>query len=358
MITIHSNVRDYTVRFQGDDGFIAGFDRFAQRLFVIDENVWRLHGTGCLASIPESERMLFSVSEERKGLDSVMEIYDRLMERSAKKNMTLISIGGGIVQDVTGFVASTLYRGLNWVFVPTTLLAQADSCVGSKTSLNYKRFKNLIGTFYPPSEVHIHAPFLETLDDSDFLSGLGEVVKLHIMGGSETTERLAANLPSILGRKAAVMLEAIRCSLSIKLSYMEGDEFDTGRRNLLNFGHCFGHALETVSEYAIPHGQAVVIGMLFANLAAVRRGILGSKLADNLAETLLLKSLSVPLRETYFEPAPLLEAMKQDKKRVVAGLVVVMMQDGHGFEKITDFSEAELAAGIEDLKGVLDLSAP
>lgn len=358
MIKIHSNVRDYTVHFQGDGGFVAGFNRFAQRLFVIDEQVWRLHGSGCLAAIPETERMLFSVSEERKGLDSVMEIYDRLMERSAKKNMTLISIGGGIVQDVTGFVASTLYRGLNWVFVPTTLLAQADSCVGSKTSLNYKRFKNLIGTFYPPAEVHIHAPFLRTLGEADFLSGLGEAVKLHIMGGREATEKLGLNLPSILNRDAVALLEAIRSSLAIKLSYMEGDEFDTGRRNLLNFGHCFGHALETVSNYAIPHGQAVVIGMLFANLAAVRRGLLSREVADTLAGTLLLKSLSVPLRERYFDTGPLLDAMKQDKKRVGAGLVVVMMLDGHGFEKVTDFSEGELSAGVEALKGVLQLSAP
>lgn len=355
VMTIHSNVRDYAVNFQKSSSFLAGLERFPQRLFVIDENVWKHHGTGCLSTIPPTERMIFPVSEERKTLDSVMEIYDRLMECSAKKNMTLISIGGGVIQDVTGFVASTLYRGLHWIFMPTTLLAQADSCVGSKTSLNYKRFKNLVGTFYPPAEVHIYPPFIKTLGESDFLSGFGEVAKLHIMGGAETTQELVNNLSLIMRRDETALLRAIRNSLAIKLSYMEGDEFDTGRRNLLNFGHCFGHALETVSNYAVPHGQAVIIGMLFANLAAVRRGWLDRPLAVHLADALLLKSLSVPLQREYFSPVPILEAMKQDKKRVGDGLVMVLMKDGHELVKITDFSERELSLGMQDLIEILEV---
>jgi 3-dehydroquinate synthase len=355
VMSIHSNVRDYVAYFHDGDDFIRGFDRFEQRLFVIDATVWRFHGACALAAIPAEERMIFAVSEERKGLDSVMEIYDRLMERSAKKNMTLISIGGGIVQDVTGFVASTLYRGLNWIFVPTTFLAQADSCIGSKTSLNYKRYKNLIGTFYPPSEVHIHTPFLKTLANADFLSGLGEVVKLHIMGGRESVDTLVASLDAVLAREPAQLLRAIRTSLSIKLSYMEGDEFDTGRRNLLNFGHCFGHALETVSGYAIPHGQAVVIGMLFANIIAVKRGLLGDNLSRKLATNLLSRSLSIPLKEDYFAEEGILAAMKMDKKRLGNDLVVVMMRENFDFVKAVDVSEEELFSGIRELKLQLGL---
>lgn len=352
VITIRSKLRDYTVHFQEGPGFIDEFSRFSQRLFVVDEEVWRHHGTGPLAAIPEEDLMLLPVSEERKSLESVMEVYDRLMIRSAKKNMTLISIGGGIVQDVTGFVASTLYRGLNWVFVPTTLLAQADSCIGSKTSLNYKRFKNLLGTFYPPAEVHIYPPFLRTLARPDFLSGLGEVVKLHVMGGQTSIEGLAGNLPRVLARDPEALLGAIRSSLAVKLSYMEGDEFDTGRRNLLNYGHCFGHALETVSDYAIPHGQAVVIGMLFANLAAARRGILAEATCEFLAEQLLLQSLSVELREEYLAPDRLLEAMKQDKKRVGDGLVMVMLNEGGELTKATDFSGEELIHCLHTLRSL------
>jgi 3-dehydroquinate synthase len=342
VITIQSQLRDYTVHFQSDAGFIEGFSRFPQRLFVIDEAVWGLHGHGCLSAITESERMVFAVSEERKNLDSVLEVYDRLMEWSAKKNMTLISIGGGIVQDVTGFVASTLYRGLNWVFVPTTLLAQADSCIGSKTSLNYKRFKNLIGTFYPPSEVHIYAPFLQTLEKSDYLSGMGEVAKLHIMGGAETTAAFTVALPDLLGRDRSALLSAIGSSLAVKLSYMAGDEFDTGRRNLLNYGHCFGHALETVSSYTIPHGQAVVVGMLVANRVAVKRGLLSAETDRHMAEHLLILLLDFKLELGRFSAVELITAMKQDKKRVGEGLVMVMVTDSLEMIKVDDVTPEEI----------------
>lgn len=353
VIDIRSRVRDYTVRFHDDGAFVASLDRFPQRLFVVDENVWKHHGGGLLAGIPEQDRMLFPVSEERKTLAGVEEIWDRLMARSAKKNVTLVAFGGGIVQDVTGFVASTLYRGINWVLVPTTLLAQADSCIGSKTSLNYKRYKNVLGTFFPPSEVHVHTPFLRTLSDDDFRSGLGEVVKLHLMGGPDATGAVAAALPQLLARAPGPLLQAIRRSLEIKLSYMEGDEFDTGRRNLLNYGHDLGHALETTSDYAIPHGQAVVVGMLFANAAAVRRGLLARATAARLAEAVLLPSLSVPIREPYLAPDGLLAAMKQDKKRVGDGLVMIMLRDDHTLEKLTDFREAELLASLDDLRALL-----
>ncbi len=346
VIAIHSKLRDYTVHFQNDVRFIEGFTRFPQRLFVIDENVWKLHGTGCLAALADSERIIFSVSEERKNLDGVMELYDRLMECSAKKNMTLISIGGGIIQDITGFVASTLYRGLNWVFVPTTLLAQADSCIGSKTSLNYKRFKNLIGTFYPPAEVHIFSRFLQTLENYDFLSGMGEVAKLHIMGGIETISAFTEDLPVLLKRDDSAILSAIRRSLAVKLSYMEGDEFDTGRRNLLNYGHCFGHALETVSSYAIPHGQAVVVGMLVANRVAIKRGILSEDVAHRFAEQFLPLLLDFKLDLSRYSLYELITAMKKDKKRVGDGLVMVVMMDTIEMVKVDDVTPEEIEIAV------------
>jgi 3-dehydroquinate synthase len=347
VIAIQSNLRDYTVHFHDDASFIEGFTRFPQKLFVIDENVWKLHGTGCLAALADSERVIFPVSEELKNLESVMELYDRLMECSAKKNMTLISIGGGIIQDITGFVASTLYRGLNWVFIPTTLLAQADSCIGSKTSLNYKRFKNLIGTFYPPSEVHIFSKFLQTLEKYDFLSGMGEVAKLHIMGGVDTISSFIVVLPALLRRDDAAILLAIRRSLTVKLSYMEGDEFDTGRRNLLNYGHCFGHALETVSGYAIPHGQAVVVGMLVANRIAVKRGLLSEVAAQRFAEHFLNLLLDFKLELSGYSLAELIAAMRQDKKRVGDGLVMVMVTDTLEMVKADDVKTEEIEMAVK-----------
>lgn len=356
VITMKSNLRDYKVAFPDQADFLKNVASKPDSLFVVDSNVWRIHKDGCLRGLPDSDVVVFPVSEERKNLNSVEDLYDRLMDRSAKKNMTLISIGGGILQDITGFAATTLYRGINWIFIPTTLLAQADSCIGSKTSLNYKRFKNLVGTFYPPSEIFVYAPFLATLRDVDFYSGLGEVVKLHIMGGAKTTDELIELLPQIIKRDPEILMVCVKTSLEIKMSYMEGDEFDLGRRNLLNFGHCFGHALETVSNYAIPHGQAVVIGMLFANIAAESRGILSSQRADYLYRELLLKTITEKGKSCDYDYNQILEAMKKDKKRVRQGLVVVMMHDDFSFEKVTDFSDGELATTLERLKQVLTIA--
>jgi 3-dehydroquinate synthase len=355
---IRSRVRDYAVHFQDEGAFVDTLaERFPQRLFVVDENVWRHWSGTLLARLPRDDLMVFPVSEERKTLAGVAEVWDRLMARSARKNVTVVAFGGGIVQDVTGFAASTLYRGVGWVLVPTTLLAQADSCIGSKTSLNYARYKNLLGTFYPPAEIHLHPPFLRSLSEDDFRSGLGEVAKLHLMGGAEATQAFARDLPALLARAPGPLLAAIRRSLEVKLSFMEGDEFDTGRRNLLNYGHCFGHALETVSGYAVPHGQAVLVGMLVANAAAVRRGLLRAETAARLAGALLRPCLSVTLRERDLAEAPLLAAMRQDKKRVGDGLVLVMLREDGALEKRTDFAEAELRAALDDLRALLPIAA-
>ena len=310
---IHSNIRDYEVHFCETGDFLGPLvARFKECCCVVDANVHRCHAGGCLREIAAAAPVVFPVCEERKTLDGVLELYDLLTGRAAKRNLTLISVGGGILQDITGFAASTLYRGINWIYVPTTLLAQADSCIGSKTSLNHKRFKNLIGTFYPPSEVFIYAPFLATLEEVDFFSGVGEVVKLHIMGGEDTTRLLIDRFDALARREPAVLHSAVEQSLRIKQGYITDDEFDSGRRNMLNFGHCFGHAIESAADFQVPHGQAVVVGMLLANV--VRRcGLLSERLCDFFARELLLPSLRTPIRREFLAPEVVVEAMKKDK---------------------------------------------
>lgn len=346
---IHSNIRDYDVHFTEDDAFVRGFERFPHRCFVVDANVWSLYEGRCLGVLDREDVMVLAVDEERKTLDTVQEIYDRLTERAARRNLTMVTIGGGTLQDVSGFAASTLYRGINWVFVPTTLLAQADSCIGSKTSLNYRRFKNLVGTFYPPSEVHIHTPFLSTLRTEDFYSGLGEVLKLHLMGGEESIREIAGLLPAILRKEAGPLLTAVRRSLVIKQSYIAGDEFDTGRRNLLNFGHCFGHALETTSDFAIPHGQAVLTGMIFAGIAARNRGMLSARRHEGLLRDILLPNVVSRPERSHLDVDRLFAAMKQDKKRVGEGLALVVLRDDCQLAKVVDFTYEELSTAVREL---------
>jgi len=339
-LVLKSKIKDYDIFFVDSCDFLKKYDDNC--VFVVDENVWEHHSKGCLSDLDAGDVIILPIGEEKKGLESVLKLYDKMMERSAKRNMTIVSIGGGITQDITGFMASTLYRGINWVYVPTTLLAQADSCIGSKTSLNYKQYKNLIGTFYPPTEIYIYSPFLTTQQDIDFFSGVGEVVKLHLMGGEENVNKIIAELAMIADKESDALLRAVQNSLLIKQSYIEEDEFDTGRRNLLNYGHCFGHAIESATDFSIPHGQAVVLGMILANKVAKNRNLLSPDSEAFIAEKLLWPVAQI--KETLdFDVDRVIEAMKQDKKRTGTELALIMMVNGYEMIKVNDLSENEAA---------------
>lgn len=357
VIKVHSAIRDYEANFLDSFDFFAAFEKIPNRFYVIDSNVWNLYHESLFSRLDPQLVMVLSIEEDRKNLFTVMEVYDALMSRAAKRNMTLISMGGGIVQDITGFAASTLYRGINWIFVPTTLLAQADSCIGSKTSLNYKGYKNLVGSFFPPNQIFLSPGFTRTLKQEDFFNGLGEVVKLHLMGGEGLAHQLIATLPTLTGRgDDTVLLPAIKKSLEVKLSYMQDDEFDNGKRNLLNFGHCFGHAVESTSSFAIPHGQAVVIGMMFANIVAKNRRMMGRGLFEQLHQQVLKPTLISYPSEDHLDTVAIFNAMKMDKKRTGEGLVLVMLVDGYNMIKADDLVYDELAAANRELQQILGVA--
>jgi 3-dehydroquinate synthase len=271
-IIIKSRHRDYEVFFKEDLNF---FEELKKRdaIWVIDENVHELYaehfsGIGRLA--------LLSADEKNKNIDAAIRLGRTLADYSCRRNTELISVGGGITQDITGFTASIFHRGLNWTYVPTTLLAQADSCIGAKTSLNLENSKNILGTFYAPKEVYISAKFLETLSPIERASGFGEIIKL-LITKTRTPEELNA-LADRLERDSLPKL--VYDTLLIKKDYIEEDEFDVGQRRLLNYGHCFGHALEAVSGFAIPHGLAVVAGMIVATEVARMRKWIDQGFAD------------------------------------------------------------------------------
>ena len=346
--TVHSNIRDYDVYIQRSTGFLSELARTQNTCFAIDENVWSLYADSLLKDLSPSDTLIVPINEDSKNLDSVQELYDKLASRPAKRNLTLVSIGGGILQDITGFTASTLYRGIHWIYVPTTLLSQADSCIGSKTSLNYRGYKNIIGSFYPPEQVHVFPRFLKTLLEVDFYSGLGEVIKLHLMGGYASYRELSSNLSEIISRKPDELLHAIQSSLNVKLGYISGDEFDTGRRNLLNYGHDFGHALESTSGFEVPHGQAVIFGMLAANKVARNRGLLDGGLEEEIAQKLLIPSLKVRPALAAVDSEKIVAAMKNDKKRTGDMLALIMMRTNFEFIHVNDLTPHEVIIGLNE----------
>lgn len=346
--SIKSRLGDYGVVFSEPAEYVARLASEPNCVFVVDENVWRLHKESALKPLAAVNPILLPIGEELKSLQSVQMLYDRILEYAPKKNMRLVSIGGGITQDITGFVASTIYRGIKWTFIPTTLLAQSDSCIGGKTSLNYKDYKNLIGTFYPPSDIYVSTAFLPTLTHGDYLSGLGEIAKLCIIGGEADAKAFAAAASKLVERDEKSLLPFLRRALEIKKGFIEEDEFDSGRRNILNFGHCFGHALESATDFAVPHGTAVVYGIVLANIIARSRGLLSGDMEVFMREKILMPILNASPLPPRFAPESVVGAMKKDKKRTGAKLALVMAVNGFNMIRVADLDEAEAVAAIRE----------
>lgn len=347
-LTIKSNIKNYIVHFEKDKNFLENLVKRENTIFIIDKNVYNLHKSNILANIPQDKSIFLDISEEMKNIETACFLYEKIMQFSPRKNLTIISIGGGITQDVTGFVASSLYRGVNWFFVPTTLLAQVDSCIGAKTSLNFKHYKNLVGTFYPPSEIFIYPEFLKTLKREDFYSGVGEMAKLHLMNGEDATKNFVKDLSLIDKLDETTLLKYTQNCLKIKKSYIENDEFDSGKRNMLNYGHCFGHAIESSTNFEISHGQAVVLGMILANKEAKKRGILSEKNEEYIYNNVLKPILIVKIPQ--IDVSKTISAMRQDKKNLGKGLALVMLKDNYEMIKITDLQEDEARELLENVK--------
>lgn len=322
---IHSKIKDYHVHIEEDFSFLSQIEKDENTQFVIDRKVYDLYKE-YFAEFEKKQLILIDAVEENKVIDTALNICEQMTNIPAKRNAVLISVGGGIIQDITGFAANILYRGIKWIFIPTTLLASCDSCIGGKTSLNYKTYKNLLGTFYPPDDIYICPRFFMTLTERDFKSGLGEVVKFNLMAGDKGLAKISGQIDELLQREYAAVNDAVHYSLNYKKTFIEKDEFDKGERIKLNFAHTFGHAIEVVSNYQIPHGTAVAIGMVMADSISVRRGLLDPKYARE-AEKLLLKVIDVPAEALAFDKALFLDAISKDKKQIGKSLSAVLLTD-------------------------------
>ena len=354
-LSIHSNIHSYKVLFETDFSFIKNLIDDPLSVFVIDRLVYEEY-ISLFEACDTSQVLLLDAIESKKNIESVFDVFRFLVTKTTKKNTHLISVGGGVVQDITGFAASTLYRGIKWTFIPTTLLAQADSCVGSKTSLNFGEYKNILGTFYPPHLIHICSNFLRSLSESEINSGIGEIIKFMLLDDTKNINFNFIEETVTRAHSTGNFNEAIRQSLSVKRSYIKQDEFDTGKRNLFNYGHCFGHALEYSSKYRVPHGIAVIYGMIFANLVALNRDLIDRKFFLLLLQSLYTAYLNVPLKLSDIESEEIINALKQDKKRIGKGLVMII-PSSHRVEaiKITDLSEDEVITCLQQFRHELKI---
>ena len=350
---IVSKFKTYKVDFIENLDFLKNSANSAETYFAIDKTIFDLYRKD-FGVIPEDRIYLIDAIEQKKNIETVIDICEKMTSMPSKRNTHLISIGGGITQDITGFVANALYRGIKWTFLPSTLLAACDSCIGGKTSLNCKGFKNLLGTFFPPDEIKIYPEFFKTLSERDFNSGLGEVVKFNVMAGKEGIDKIEANIEKLTSRDNQTVNEFCHTSLSFKKNFIEEDEFDKGRRILLNFAHTFGHAFETSSNYGIPHGSAVAMGMIVANHISVERGKMDETFAKRIEEV-CKKILKLPLKLEWFENATIISAIKKDKKQVDKSIRAVIMNNDLSLHIVTDVAESEIFEAVKYLIGVLNI---
>ena len=309
---VRSLFREYRVEFSEDAVATIRPQLKHETTFVVcDERVFNTWGEYLSPLICQNRLMLVSPNEQSKTMEKSQELIERLIAAGTRKNHTILAIGGGITQDLAAFAASILYRGIEWVFLPTTLLAQADSCVGSKTSINVGDKKNLVGNFWPPRAAVIDTRFLNSLAVDDVRSGIGEILHFYFYSNSSMTRTLLAEYSALL-RDRSRLRPYIEESLNIKRGVVEVDEFDRNERHKFNYGHTFGHALESVSAYAIPHGLAVTVGMDIANFLSMKLGMMSESIFNELHAQLIVNfpSRSFDLREVH----RYVEYLGKDKK--------------------------------------------
>ncbi len=293
----------------------------ADAMYIVDEKVAKLYKDR-LSNILSSDRLLLiHASEDNKSLEKCPEYVEKLVQAKLRREQPLVAIGGGIIQDITCFLATTMMRGVPWIFYPTTLLAQADSCIGSKSSINCSNIKNILGTFTPPNHIVVDVDFLDTLDHQELLSGVGEMLKVHAIQSPESFDEISRDYDLIFQDKS-IMEKYIHSSLLIKKNIIEQDEFDTGIRNVMNYGHTFGHAIETATNYQIPHGVAVTIGMDMANYFASEIGV-SSKEHFERMHGVMEKNCS-RYRNVKIDAAQVWAALQNDKKHTATQLRLIL----------------------------------
>ena len=336
---VKSMPQDYKVEFKNkvsdlETYFRKKFKDPNSRFVIWDKNILSLYGNDL--SLLNNNQFILNAIESKNNSQSVFKIIDILQGINFTKKETIISVGGGITQDVTAFTRSIFKRGLNWSFVPTTLLSMADSCIGAKTALNHKGVKNQLALFSAPKEVLICTDFLKTLSVKDIQSGYGEIIKLVIIGGEYAINEFI-KITNSKEPELKKTTKLIKLSLQIKKVIIEKDEFELDLRRSLNYGHTIGHAIEPVLNYKIPHGIAVSIGMIIENNLAVKFGLLDSKICLKYNQ-LIAKYISidfwnmlngVDFREVYLN-------ILQDKKTLnkIVNFAIPIANNSFGILKI------------------------
>ena len=264
--------------------------------------------------------------EQYKTLETANIIFDALLKAKFDRSATLIALGGGVVGDITGFAAASYQRGVNFIQIPTTLLSQVDSSVGGKTGVNHELGKNMVGAFHQPQAVIIDVDTLETLNDREFSAGMAEVIKYGLLGNVDFLLELEKNVEAIMNRDKNLIIDAVYRSCEDKANIVAEDEFEHGKRSLLNFGHTFGHGIENILGYGTYlHGEAISIGMYMAAKLSELEGNLSVDDVERVKNILTKAKLPCNI-EGEVSSENLIKAMSIDKKAIDGNIRLVLLR--------------------------------
>jgi len=283
-LLIRSRQGDYPVEFRASiDELVLRLLEVPEAVVVCDSNIAELYASELAPLFADRPTRLVLANEEAKSLTGVGELVQWLIDQAAVRSTTVIAIGGGCIQDLVSFTAHIYFRGIRWLFIPTTVLSQADSCIGAKSGINVLPYKNQLGAMHSPREVLISTEFLGTLPDIEVASGYGEIVKLSVTSSKHFLGDLQAALAEG-GLRNPHLLALTRASLAAKQEIIEADEYESDLRRVLNYGHTFGHALEALGGHQIPHGLGVLWGIDIINRLGVQWGLTDPQTTEDLAE--------------------------------------------------------------------------
>jgi 3-dehydroquinate synthase len=312
VLRVKSRLRDYSVHFVSNAAKALGDQKKKQAFLVIDQD---LPGKAKMIKQFSLDRVIqIKADEKNKTLASCTSLIQELVSKNIRRNHVIVAVGGGVIEDVAAFVSMVLFRGIDWIYCPTTLLSQADSCIGSKSSINLGSYKNLLGSFYPPSKIYIDLNFLKTLPKDQVKSGLGEILHFYFVAGRHKLAGEMMLWHDFFLNNPLQLKPHILASLKIKKDVIERDELDRGERNLFNYGHTFGHAIETVTHYRISHGQAVSMGMDMANYLSHHLGYIDEKTFEGMHA--ILRSNLPSFKLTSRQASSYFQALSKDKKNI------------------------------------------
>jgi 3-dehydroquinate synthase len=355
-ITVGLGNRSYAIQFGYDN--LAGIGGICRELklgrsvaLITNPTVGAFYRRHVEASLTAAGFSVYVVEipdgEEFKTLETLEGIYSSLISAGLDRGACIVALGGGVVGDIAGFAAATFLRGIPFVQVPTTLLAQVDSSVGGKTGVNHELGKNLIGAFYQPAHVLVDVATLATLPRREYLSGLAEVVKYGVVLDSDFFDYIASHVPGLLAKETGALLHVTQRCCELKASIVEQDEKESGLRAVLNYGHTFGHAVETLTGYTrFSHGEAVAIGMVQA--AKISEYLGYAEPAQTKRIVALLDQLELPTQLPSFSESDYIEALLRDKKVRNKGLSFIC---NHGIgefriERVNDIGPLLKIVGI------------